>query len=159
MIVEQLLAGIAILLLLSVFASKASGRLGVPVLILFLGLGVLAGSEGLGGIYFDDAVLAQRLGIVALIFILFAGGMETDWTFVRSITGRAASLATLGVLVTSLIVGWVAYRIAGLSLMEGMLLGAIVSSTDAAAVFSILRSRGVRLRRDLAATLELESGS
>ncbi|HVS31757.1 MAG TPA: potassium/proton antiporter [Thermoanaerobaculia bacterium] len=159
MTLEQVLAGIAILLFISVFASKASGRLGVPALILFLGLGILAGSEGLGGIYFDDAGLAQRLGVVALIFILFAGGMETDWLFVRSVVARSASLATLGVLLTSLVVGWFAHRIAGLSLLEGMLLGAIVSSTDAAAVFSILRSRGVRLRRDVAATLELESGS
>ena len=159
MVVEQILAGIAILLLIAVFASKASGRLGVPVLILFLGLGVLAGAEGLGGIDFDDVVLAQRLGIVALIFILFAGGMETDWNFVRPIVPRAVSLATVGIVVTSLVVGWFAYKIAGLSFLDGMLLGAIVSSTDAAAVFAILRSRGVRLRREITATLELESGS
>lgn len=159
MFIDQILVAIAVLLLASVLASRASGRLGVPALVVFLGLGMLAGSEGIGGIYFDDAGLAQRLGIIALIFILFAGGIETDWSHVRHGARPAAALATIGVLITSLVVGWFAHWIAGLSLLEGLLLGAIVSSTDAAAVFSILRSRGVRLRRDLAAVLELESGS
>jgi cell volume regulation protein A len=159
MTLEEILAILGIMLLVSVVASKASGRLGVPVLIIFLGLGMLAGSEGIGGIYFDDAMLSQRLGVIALVFILFAGGLETDWNYVRLGAKRASILATLGVLVTSLIVGWAAHLLTDLSLLEGMLLGAIVSSTDAAAVFSILRSRGVRLRRDLAAVLELESGS
>lgn len=159
MSLEQVLTGLAVLLIVSVLASKASGRLGVPVLIIFLGLGMLAGSEGIGGIYFDDAMFAQRLGVIALVFILFAGGLETDWTYVRKAAKPASVLATLGVLLTSVIVGWSAHMLTDLSLLEGMLLGAIVSSTDAAAVFSILRSRGVRLRRDLAATLELESGS
>lgn len=159
MSVEQVLVAIGILLLASVLASRASGRLGVPALVVFLGLGMLAGSEGIGGIYFDDAQLAQRLGIVALLFILFAGGAETDWSHVRDGVRPAAALATIGVLITSVVVGWFAHWIAGLSLLEGLLLGAIVSSTDAAAVFSILRSRGVRLRRDLGAVLELESGS
>jgi cell volume regulation protein A len=159
MTLEEILAILGIMLLVSVLASKASGRLGVPVLIIFLGLGMLAGSEGIGGIYFDDAMLSQRLGVIALVFILFAGGLETDWNYVRLGAKRASILATLGVLLTSLIVGWAAHLLTDLSLLEGMLLGAIVSSTDAAAVFSILRSRGVRLRRDLAAVLELESGS
>lgn len=159
MTLEQLLAAIAVFLLVSVLASKASGRLGVPVLILFLGVGVLAGSEGIGGIYFDNAVLAQRLGVIALVFILFAGGLETDWNSVRRSAGKAGALATFGVLITSVVIGWFAHVIAGLTILEGMLLGAIVSSTDAAAVFAILRSRGVKLRRDLAAMLELESGS
>ncbi len=159
MLVEQVLVAIAVLLLASVLASRASGRLGVPTLVVFLGLGMLAGSEGLGGIYFDDAELAQRLGVIALIFILFAGGIETDWTHVRDSARPAGALATVGVLITALLVGWFAHWVTDLSLLEGLLLGAIVSSTDAAAVFSILRSRGVRLRRDLGAVLELESGS
>lgn len=159
MVVEQILVAIGVLLLASVFASRASGHVGVPTLVVFLGLGMLAGSEGIGGIYFDDATAAQRLGVIALIFILFAGGLETDWSHVRDGIRPAAALATLGVLITCLVVGGIAYWITDLSLLEGLLLGAIVSSTDAAAVFSILRSRGVRLRRDLAAVLELESGS
>lgn len=161
MTVEHLFLVAAVLLLASVFASKASGRLGVPALVVFLGLGMLAGSEGIGGIAFEfeNAVVAQQLGVVALVFILFAGGLETDWHHVRGVVRPAAALATVGVLLTSVIVGWATHLIAGLSLLEGMLLGAIVSSTDAAAVFAILRSRGVRLRRDLASLLELESGS
>jgi cell volume regulation protein A len=158
-IVEQVLVGIALLLLASVFASRASGRLGVPALAMFLVLGMLAGSEGIGGIYFDDAATAQRLGVIALVFILFAGGMETDWTHIRRVAAPAGALATVGVLITAVLVGWFAHIAAGLSIMEGLLLGAIISSTDAAAVFSILRSKGVRLRRDLGALLEIESGS
>ena len=88
MSLENILVVVAVLLLLSIFASKASGRLGVPALILFLVLGMLAGSEGIGGIYFDDAELAQRVGVVALAFILFAAGLETDWKFVGGASAR-----------------------------------------------------------------------
>jgi cell volume regulation protein A len=156
---EQTLAAIAILLILSIFASKASGRLGVPALVLFLVLGMLAGSEGIGGIYFDNAGAAKRLGIIALAFLLFAGGLETDWTSVRKTLWQAMSLSTIGVLITSIIVGWFAHILVGFTLLEGMLLGAIVSSTDAAAVFSILRARGVHLKGEVSGLLELESGS
>lgn len=159
MIVEQILVGISLLLLASVFASRASGRLGVPALVAFLVLGMLAGSEGIGGIYFDDATTAQRLGVIALVFILFAGGLETDWTHIRRVARPAGALATVGVLITAVVVGLFAHVVAGLSVLEGLLLGSIISSTDAAAVFSILRSKGVRLRRDLGALLEVESGS
>jgi cell volume regulation protein A len=87
----EILAATAILLILSIFASKASGRLGVPALLLFLGVGMLAGSEGVGGIYFDNVNAAEHLGIVALAFLLFAGGLETNWDFVRnSVCVRAA---------------------------------------------------------------------
>lgn len=157
--IEQVLLGIALLLLASIAASKASGRLGVPALLLFLVLGMAAGSEGIGGIEFDDARLAQSLGVVALAFILFAGGLETNWSFVRRSVWRAVSLATAGVLLTALGVAWFAAEFLDFPPAMGFLLGAIVSSTDAAAVFSILRSRGVRLDEDVAATLELESGS
>lgn len=156
---EEILAAIAILLILSIFASKASGRLGVPALVLFLVLGMLAGSEGVGGIYFDNVGVAERLGVIALAFLLFAGGLETDWKFVRGSVRQAISLSTIGVLVTTAIVGWFAHILAGFTLMEGMLLGAIVSSTDAAAVFSILRASDVRLRHEVSAVLEVESGS
>lgn len=156
---ETVLAATAVLLILSIFASKASGRLGVPALLLFLGLGMLAGSEGIGGIYFDDVTTAEHLGIVALAFLLFAGGLETNWQFVRDSVKQAISLATIGVLVTTGIVGYFVHIAVGVTLLQGMLLGAIVSSTDAAAVFSILRASGVRLRHQVAAVLELESGS
>jgi potassium/hydrogen antiporter len=157
--VEHLLLGIGLLLLLSIVASKASGRLGVPALLLFICLGMVAGSEGFGGIPFDDIRTAQWLGVVALAFILFDGGLETNWSFVHRSVWRSTSLATVGVAVTALVVAAFASTVLPFTFAEGFLLGAIVSSTDAAAVFSILRSRGVRLNQKVAATLELESGS
>ncbi len=157
-LVEGVVAA-AVLLLASVFASKAAGRFGVPALLLFLAVGMLAGSDGPGGIPFDDPGLAQALGIVALAFILFGGGLDTSWTEVRPIAAPAVALATLGVLVTAVLTGWVASLLLDISLLEGLLLGAIVSSTDAAAVFAVLRSRKVRLPPRLRSLLELESGS
>lgn len=159
MALNSTLVAVALLLLLSIFGSKASGRLGVPALVLFLVIGMLAGSEGIGGIYFDDAAIAQHLGVIALAFILFAGGLETNWRYVRAAAWRAVSLSTIGVVVTMAVIGVFAHFVAGLPLLHSLLLGAIVAPTDAAAVFSILRSRGVRMKQDLEAVLELESGS
>src|SRR6266852_6168406 len=156
---DEIIAATAVLLILSIFASQASGRLGVPALVLFLALGMLAGSEGVGGIYFDNVHVAERLGVIALAFLLFAGGLETDWKFVRHSVWRGISLSTIGVAITTVIVGVFAHFVAGFTLLEGMLLGAIVSTTDAAEVFSILRASGVRLRQEVSALLELESGS
>ncbi len=99
---DYLLLGAAILLLLSIVASKASGRLGVPALLLFLVIGMLAGSEGIGGIEFSDAYIAQSLGVVALIFILFSGGLDTEWASVRPVLPHGLVLATVGVLFTAL---------------------------------------------------------
>jgi potassium/hydrogen antiporter len=129
---ELVILAIAILLLLGVMASKASYELGIPALLLFLFIGMLAGSEGIGGIEFDDALAAQTLGIVALAYILFAGGLDTRWRSVRPVLGAGAGLATVGVILTALIVGLAAFWLFDFSLMEALLLGAIVSSTDAA---------------------------
>jgi cell volume regulation protein A len=159
MAVELVLIVVAALLLLSVFASKAAGLLGVPSLLLFLLLGMLAGSEGLGGIAFDDAALAQAIGVVALALILFAGGLDTDWEVVRPTLRSGLSLATLGVIITAILVGFFAHAFLNFGLLEGLLLGAILSSTDAAAVFAVLRGRGVHLRGKLEPLLELEAGS
>lgn len=156
---EYVLVGAAALLLLSVLASKASSKFGVPALLLFLVLGMLAGSDGPGGIYFDNAQIAQSLGVVALVFILFSGGLSTNWLVVRPALGSALALATIGVAVSALLVGWFATMLLGWSLLEGVLLGAVISSTDAAAVFSVLRTRGVDLKGRLGPMLELESGS
>jgi cell volume regulation protein A len=153
------LAVAAGLVLLAVLVSKVSARLGVPSLLLFLVLGMLAGSDGLGGIDFTDYQLAQSLGVVALAFILFSGGLDTDWDDIRPVFGQGVALATVGVAVTALIAGSVAAWVFGFSLTTGLLIGAIVSSTDAAAVFSVLRSHGVSLRGRLRPLLELESGS
>ena len=157
--VEQFLVVSAILLVLGVIASKASGRLGVPALVLFLLIGMLAGSEGLGRIYFDNPAIVQAIGVVALVLILFSGGLDTDWRVVRPALWSGLSLATLGVLLTALLVGGFAALVLPFSFTEALLLGAIVSSTDAAAVFTVLRSRGVGLKGKIAPVLELESGS
>jgi potassium/hydrogen antiporter len=157
--VENLLFIVAILILVSVIASKASGVLGVPALLLFLVIGMLAGSEGPGGIYFDDPWLAQLVGVIALTFILFDGGLRTQWRVIRPVFTKGFSLSSLGVLLSAIAVGAFATLFLNFSLLEGFLLGAIVSSTDAAAVFSILRSRDVSLKGDLEPLLELESGS
>lgn len=156
---EPALVVIALLLLLSILASKASWRLGVPALIFFIGVGMLAGEGGVGLVQFDSAGAAQTLGVVALAFILYAGGLETVWPFVRRSVWRAASLSTAGVVLTAGIIAFFTSTVLGFTLAEGLLLGAIVSATDAAATFSILRGGGVKLREDIASTLELESGS
>ncbi len=147
------------LLLLSILASKASIKLGVPALVLFIGLGMLFGSDGLGGIQFDNALLTRDIGTVALAFILFAGGLETKWGDVRPVLLTGASLATFGVLITGSIIGVAASMLFGFPPYVGLLLGAIVSSTDAAAVFSVLRARNIHLKPGLGPLLELESGS
>lgn len=149
----------SILLLISVVAGKTSSKFGVPTLIFFLIVGVLAGSEGIGGIHFDNAVAAQFIGIVALNFILFSGGLDTDWQKVKHVVWRGVALSTIGVFVTALSVGLFVHFVFGFTLLTGLLLGSVVSATDAAAVFSILRSRGVKLKGSLGPVLELESGS
>lgn len=156
--IEYLIA-ISLLLLLSVFASKISDRFGIPALLLFLVLGMIAGSEGIGGIYFDEPTVAQTISIIALVMILFSGGLQTKWNQVRPVMFESFSLATIGVLLTALVVGLFAWQYLGLSLLEGLLLGSMMSSTDAAAVFSVLRSKGVSLKGNLKPLLELESGS
>lgn len=156
---DNILLIISVLLLISVVAGKAINRLGVPTLIFFLVVGILAGSEGIGGIYFDNTGLAQFIGVVALNFILFSGGLDTHWQSIRPVLWRGIALSTIGVLVTALAVGVFMHLVFGFTLAEGMLLGSIVSATDAAAVFSILRSKGIGLKGYLRPVLELESGS
>jgi len=159
MSIEYILIAGCSLILLSIAIAKFSDNLGVPTLLLFLGIGMLAGSDGPGGLYFDDARLAQSIGIIALILILFAGGLETKWNDIKPILRDASILSTFGVLVTAIIIAIAAMIILHFSFLQGMLLGAIVSSTDAAAVFSVLRSKNVSLKGNLKPMLELESGS
>ena len=156
---ENLLLIGSILLLLSILASKTTGKMGVPALIVFLAIGMLAGSEGIGGIHFDDPTIAQSLGIIALTFILFSGGLDTKIFSVRPVLWPGVLLSTVGVLITALALGYFIYSITDFTLLEGILIGAIVSSTDAAAVFSILRSKSIGLKGNLRPVLELESGS
>jgi cell volume regulation protein A len=156
---ENILLLGSLLLFLSIIASKTSFKLGIPTLVLFLVVGMLAGTDGVGGIHFYDPKLAQFLGVVALTFILFSGGLETNWESVRPVLWQGLSLSTIGVFVTALLLGIFSSFILDYTWYEGLLLGAIVSSTDAAAVFSILRTKSVGLKGNLRPTLEFESGS
>ncbi|MFN8256175.1 MAG: potassium/proton antiporter [Bacteroidales bacterium] len=156
---ENILLVGSILLFISLIAGKTSIKFGVPILILFLGIGMLAGSDGIGGIYFDNPKTAQFIGIVALNFILFSGGLDTGWQTVKPVLWQGIALSTLGVLLTAGTVGIFVWLITDFSIYEGLLLGSIVSSTDSAAVFSILRSRSIALKANLRPMLELESGS
>jgi potassium/hydrogen antiporter len=156
---ENILLPFSILLFISIVASKTSNKYGIPALILFLIVGMLAGSDGPGGIIFDDPKIAQFLGMVALTFILFSGGLDTKWESIKPVVRSGLVLSTLGVVITAASVGIFAAYLLNFSILEGLLLGAIVSSTDAAAVFSILRSKSVGLKGRLRPLLEFESGS
>ncbi|WP_418411657.1 potassium/proton antiporter [Barnesiella intestinihominis] len=162
---ENILLVGAILLFLSVLVGKTGAKFGVPALLLFLGVGMLAGSDGFG-IYFDNPQIAQFIGTVALCIILFSGGMDTHYREIKPILAPGVTLATLGVLMTTIITGLFIYSLSDLlpgnfqlGLLESMLLAAVMSSTDSASVFSILRSKGISLKERLRPTLELESGS
>ena len=150
---------IALLLFASLLASKLSERFGIPALLLFLGVGMLFGSEGLGRIPFDDAELANGIGTTALAFIIFIGGFSTPWKSIKPILKRGAVLATGGVIITAFLIAAFINFVFKIPFQEAMLLGAIISSTDASAVFTILRSSSAELQGDIAPMLEFESGS
>lgn len=157
--IEYFLIVFSFLILLSIAIAKFSENIGMPSMVLFIGIGMIAGSEGLFGIPFEDPGIAQSIGIVALVFILFSGGLETKWTSVKEVLKEAVILSTLGVLLTALLVGLFLNLVFHFDLLQGLLLGAIISCTDAAAVFSTLRSRDLSLKGKINSILELESGS
>lgn len=157
--IDGLLLTAALLLLAGIVLSKLSARIGVPVLVLFIGLGMLAGSEGPGRIAFENYAVANGIGTLALVFILFDGALRTSVDAFRMTLAPALSLATVGVVLTALITGLAAWWLLDLPWTGGLLLGSIVGSTDAAAVFAVLRSKGLHLQRRVSATLEVESGS
>lgn len=157
--IENFLLIGSLLLLASIFAGKTSYKFGVPTLLLFLGMGMISGSEGIAGIHFNNPQYAQFIGIVSLNFILFSGGLDTNITSVKPIVKEGITLSTLGVFLTAFTLGGFVYAITDFTIYESLLLGSIVSSTDAAAVFSILRSKSLALKTNLRPTLELESGS
>lgn len=149
-----LIAGI--LLSAGIAGALLADRVRVPGLLLFLALGMIAGSEGIGGIKFDDAELARTLGTIALVLIIFEGGLTAGWSEIRPVLGTAASLATVGTLVTAAVAGFAAKFLFDLSTLEGMLVGAAIAATDSAAIFAVLRRS--TLEKRLARSLEGESG-
>src|SRR5258707_6702072 len=149
-----LIAGV--LLAAGIAGALLADRVRVPGLLLFLALGMLAGSEGIGGIEFDNTELARTLGTIALVLILFEGGLTAGWSEIRPVLGTAASLATIGTVVTAILAGLAAKWIFGLSTLEGMLVGAAIAATDSAAIFAVLRRS--TLEKRLARSLEGESG-
>lgn len=151
-----MLLAVGAVLALSVVLALGAARTGLPVLVAFLALGMLLGSDGLGRIEFDDAELARQVGIVGLALILYEGGLQTSWRRLRQVAVPAALLSTIGVMVSALLTGVAAYHLFDLSWLEATLLGAVVASTDAAAVFATLRFTNIRRR--VARTLEAESG-
>jgi cell volume regulation protein A len=157
--IEYILLGASVLILLSIFASKAASKLRVPALLLFLVVGMLAGSEGPGGIYYDDPWSAQLLGVLALAYIIFSGGLHSSWKSISPVLRSGIPLSTAGVFVTAVLAGLFAHLVLGFSVLTGFLLGAIVSSTDAAAVFSVMGSSRTRLKGNLKELLEFESAS
>jgi potassium/hydrogen antiporter len=148
---------LAFLFIVGVLTTRFSTRLGVPSLILFILVGMVMGSDVLGIVYFDNASLTQKIGVIALIIILFEGGLQTNWKDVRPVIVPSLSLATIGVLITSGIIALAAKMILGLDWLESILFGAIVGSTDAAAVFAVLKGHNISPK--LGSTLEAESGS
>jgi len=151
-----LLLAVGAVLAASIVVALVAERTGLPVLVAFLGLGMLLGSDGPGGIEFDDAELARRVGIVGLGLILYEGGLQTSWRRLREVAVPAALLSTVGVVVSTIVTGAAAYFLFSLPWLQAILVGAVVASTDAAAVFATLRL--THIRRRLARTLEAESG-
>ncbi len=150
---------LALLILVGIASSLIATRFGAPLLLVFLIIGMLAGEDGPGGIVFNDYRLTYMVGTVALAIILFDGGLRTRLAVFRGSLLPASLLATVGVVITAALTGALACLVLGLSWLEGLLLGAIVSSTDAAAVFFLMRAGGLQLRRRVAAALEIESGT
>ncbi len=162
---ELVLLIISVILFFSIFAGKAGYRFGLPALLIFLGVGMLFGSDGLG-IQFSNPYIAQFIGMLALTIILFSGGMDTKISDVKPIAPQGVILATIGVLATTFLTGGFIYYLSsvvagqyGFTFPESLLMAAVMSSTDSASVFSILRSKGIYLKEKLRPTLELESGS
>ena len=149
----------AIVLLSCTILKRVSARIGVPTLLLFILLGMVFGSDGLVNIPFDDYAFAEKLSMVALAIIMFYGGFGTSWKAAKPVAVVSIVLSSLGTIATAAIVGLFCYAVLGMPLLEGMLCGALLSSTDAASVFSILRSRNLALKENTDSLLEVESGS
>ena len=149
----------AVVIAVCILTNRFTEKLGIPAVLLFMAIGMLFGSEGLVKIPFDDFEAAERICSTALVFIMFYGGFGTNIREAKPVLGKAVTMATLGVVVTAGITGAFCCVVLGMGLKEGMLMGAVVGSTDAASVFSILRSKNLSLKEGTASLLEVESGS
>ena len=149
----------ALVLLMCITSTKILYRFGVPILLIFMVFGMLFGSDGLVGIYFNDYQLASKVSTIALIFIMFYGGFGTNWSMAKPVAVQSVFMSTLGVVFTAILTGLFCFFVFKTTLLEGLLIGSIVGSTDAASVFAILRSQRLNLRGSIASMLELESGS
>lgn len=149
----------ATIIFLCILADRFSNRFGMPALILFMFVGMLFGSDGLLKIPFDNYTLAEQFCSIALIFIMFYGGFNTKWSIARPVAVRAILLSTLGVIITAGITAFLCHICLHFSIAESFLIGAVLSSTDAASVFSILRQKKLNLKDGTASLLEMESGS
>ena len=149
----------ALIILICLGLNKVSNKVGLPTLLLFIFLGMLFGSDGIFKIPFEDYVIAEKICSTALIFIMFYGGFGTNWNKAKPVAVKSILLSSLGVILTSLIVGIFCYYVLKFGFLESMLMGAVISSTDAASVFSILRYKKLNLKYNTASLLEIESGS
>ncbi|MEG1913179.1 MAG: cation:proton antiporter, partial [Cloacibacillus sp.] len=156
---DNMILFVSAILLFCIVFSRVLTKIGIPVLVFFIFAGMFLGSDGVGGVYFDGAKLAGNIGNIAICYILFAGGMATRWGSIKDVLVPGTLLATVGVVITAVLVGVAAHFLVGFTLLEGLLLGSVVSCTDAASVFSILRSNGLNLKGNLAPLLELESSA
>ncbi|MGN0666009.1 MAG: potassium/proton antiporter [Huintestinicola sp.] len=150
---------VALIIMCCIFFNKLSDRIGLPMLLVFIVLGMVFGSDGLVRISFSDFETAEEICSAALIFIIFYGGFGTKWSEAKKVAGKSLLLSSAGVILTAALTGGFCYFVLKFPLMEGLLLGAVLSSTDAASVFSILRSKQLNLKYGTASVLELESGS
>lgn len=154
-----IILGITLIMLLCVLAEKFSDRLGMPALILFMFIGMIFGSDGIFKVPFENFELAERICSVAFVFIMFYGGFNTKWEAAKSIAGKAVTLSTAGVFITAGITALLCNVFLKFSFEESFLIGAVLSSTDAASVFAILRKKKLNLKDGTASLLEVESGS
>lgn len=149
----------SVVIIACVVLNRVSSKLGIPMLLAFIVLGMVFGSDGLVKIPFDNYIVAEDVCSVALIFIMFYGGFGTKWSQAKPVVGKAVLLSTVGVILTALLTGTFCYFVLHMALLESFLVGSVISSTDAASVFYILRSKKLNLKYNTASLLEVESGS
>ena len=154
-----LLLLLSLVMIACILCNRLTSRTGIPVLLAFLAVGMLCGTDGILGIDFENYAMTETLCTVALIFIIFYGGFGTKWSAARPVAKKAVLLSTLGVFLTAMTMGTFCHLALHTGWLEGMLIGAVLGSTDAASVFSILRSKKLNLKYGTASLLELESGS